>query len=27
LSNLQKSIIKLLGYPRDLYDRLTMDFG
>lgn len=27
LSNLQKSIIKLLGYPRDLYSRLTMDFG
>jgi len=27
LSNLQKSILKLLGYPHDLYDRLTMDFG
>jgi len=27
LSTFQKSIIKLLGYPRDLYDRLTMDFG
>lgn len=27
LSSLQKSIIKLLGYPRNLYDRLVLDSG
>jgi transposase len=27
LSNLHKSILDLLGYPSDLYERLTMDFG
>lgn len=27
LSSLQKSIIKLLGYPRGLYDRLVLDSG
>lgn len=27
LSNLQKSIIKLLGYPRNLYDQLVLDSG
>jgi transposase len=27
LSNLQKSIVKLLGYPRNLYGQLVMDSG
>ncbi len=27
LSSLQKSIVKLLGYPRNLYDQLIMDSG